>query len=673
MFKYFSSVTLTKSIVIIVSFSFCILISFNAYSGNKTFTIDQSTPYYITADYWAEIPSGGDTVFISSSRTEALKILDLNGEEGNPIVFINKGGQVKINDTRWGAITFQNCKHIKISGTGDPQYKYGFLLAASTCGLAFSELSSDCEAEFIKISHEGFMGIMAKKDYGGYPPVPIPVFENLSIHDCFIENVTEGMYLGETKSPGMEFKHVRVYNNIVRNTGREAIQIANMVEDVELYNNTLLNAGTDDTNYHGNLLQIGDNTVVKAYNNIISGAPAYGIMSLGSGDNYYQNNYISDCKGVFVDDRDFTKVDSVIVFSANYFSRINHPENEVIRNLNGENYLVVTNNVYDDENALFYRNYFSANTNYTIENNRVEFVSEMDFENPDHNNYALTSANAEEFMNMGAPGGPEYFYTDTTDTNVPVPQQIVLTAEMLVDEVEGGSYKAANYLIDEQGITPESGGHPVSESWKPFWNMDKAPYHIYFDLGKEYNITQIAFHDMHNSKNLDVSVGEPGNWTYWFTESCDKYKTWKVHDMNITTRYIRLSMNESVYAAVNELILFGYANEEETEKSSVIAEGSNLNTAVDDELRLTDDLFIYQNPVQDNLEINIPTQLAQDFTIEVFDIRGAKLVSENFVQSSGTRFNMNIADQSLKNGVYIMRFSNAAGEQKALKFLKSKY
>lgn len=662
----------TKRIVAILCLSLCLLITLNIYAGNKSYTIDSSTPYYITADFWNEIPTGGDTVFISSDRTEALKFLDLNGEKGNPIVFINRGGQVKINDTRWGAITFQNCKHIKISGTGDSQYKYGFLLSAATCGLAFTELSSDCEAEFVKISHEGFVGIMAKKDYGGYPPIPVPVFENLSIHDCFIENVTEGMYLGETKSPGMEFKHVRVFNNIVRNTGREAIQIANMVEDVELYNNTLLNAGADDTDYHGNLLQIGDNTIVKAYNNIISGAPAYGIMSLGSGNNFYQNNYISDCKGVFVDDRNFTKADSLILFSGNYFSRINHPENEVIRNLNGENYLVIVDNVYDDANALFYRNYFSANTNYTLENNRVEFVSEIFFENPDHNNYALTIDNAEEFMDMGAPGGPEYFYTDTTSTNVPVPHQIVLTAEMLVDEVEGGSYNNANYLIDEQDLTPESGEHPISESWKPFWNMDKGPYHIYFDLGKEYYLTQIAFHDMHNKKNLDVSIGEPENWTYWFTENCDKYKTWKVHDVSIKTRYIRLSMNESVYAAVNELIIYGYENQpENVKKSSVVANRSYLHTAVEDEYFLTDDLFLCKNPVQDNLEVNIPTQLAQDFTIEVFDIRGTKVVSENFVQSATNRFTMNIADRYLKEGVYIMRFSNAAGEQKALKFLKS--
>lgn len=134
-------------------------------------------------------------------------------------------------------------------------------------GLAFTEISSDCEAEFLKISHDGFFGIMAKKNYYGSPPNPIPVFNNLSIHDCFIENVSEGMYLGETMSPGMEFRHVKLYNNIIRNTQRESIQIANMVEDIEIYNNTLINAGLESLIYHMNNLQIGDNSVANFYNN----------------------------------------------------------------------------------------------------------------------------------------------------------------------------------------------------------------------------------------------------------------------------------------------------------------------------------------------------------------------------------------------------------------------
>jgi hypothetical protein len=218
-----------------------------SFGTTKKYIVDEKSSYFITNDTWDKPITGGDTIFILSGRKKALKFREISGEKNNPVVVINAGGQVQIDSpTAWGAITFENCKFIKFTGTGHPEFKYGFLLAAKTCGLAFSELSSDCEAEFIHIDHEGFFGIFAKKDYGGNPPSPAPIFSNLMIHDCFIQNVTEGMYLGETKSPGMEFRHVRIYNNIVKNTGRESIQIANMVEDVEIYNNTLLNAGLDN-------------------------------------------------------------------------------------------------------------------------------------------------------------------------------------------------------------------------------------------------------------------------------------------------------------------------------------------------------------------------------------------------------------------------------------------
>jgi hypothetical protein len=36
----------------------------------------------------------------------------------------------------------------------------------------------------------------------------LPVFENLILHDCFIEDVSEKGCIWETKSPGMEFKYV---------------------------------------------------------------------------------------------------------------------------------------------------------------------------------------------------------------------------------------------------------------------------------------------------------------------------------------------------------------------------------------------------------------------------------------------------------------------------------
>ncbi|WP_297087537.1 right-handed parallel beta-helix repeat-containing protein [uncultured Draconibacterium sp.] len=638
----------------------------------KNHTIDHAAPSYIPASYWETIPVAGDTVFITSGRTKALKFMDLEGEESNPIVFINKGGQVHINDKeQWGGITFHDCQHIKITGTGHGFFKYGFLLSASTCGLAFSGLSSDCEAAFVKVSDSGFAGIMAKKDYGGSPPDPAPVFQNLLIHDCFIEDVTEGMYLGETKSPGMEFRHVRVFNNIVKNTGRESLQIANMVEDVEIYNNTFLFAGNDGDTFQGNILQIGDNSVATVFNNILIGGASYGIITMGSGNNYFYNNYIASCSGVFVDNRKFTTENAPIEFSGNYFLDINNSEHEIIRNMNELNFLEVKNNFYDDKYSVIFKNYTTVNTNYEVKDNELQNLSPLKFVNPSQNDYSLKDNNPDEYKSMGAPGGPEYF-KDCSDKYEIYQEQIILSADMLVDEVDGGSLNPPAYLVDEQDFTPDAGEHPISESWKPAYNMDKGPYHFYIDLGEEYSLANISLHDMNGIANLEVSVGEPGAWTRLFVESCDKYNTWKIHNINDTSRYIRFSMTESVYAAVNEILIYYFA-----ERKAVASKNGTL-WEEDMEKYLQqinawepEEVSIIQNPVRENLLVNIPENMADDFCIEIYDIRGVKLQEMQVGHSYSSKLSVGLSDKLVSGGMFIMRYTNNAGYSKSVKFLRS--
>ncbi|WP_347841251.1 right-handed parallel beta-helix repeat-containing protein [uncultured Draconibacterium sp.] len=652
----------------------CALVFFGAANQllAKNHTIDQAAPSYIPLSYWETMPVAGDTVFITSGRTKAIKFMELEGEESDPIVFINKGGQVHINDKeQWGGITFHDCKHIKITGTGHGFFKYGFLLSAGTCGLAFSGLSSDCEAAFVKVSDSGFAGIMAKKDYGGSPPTPRPVFQNLHIHDCFIEDVTEGMYLGETKSPGMEFRHVRVYNNIVKNTGRESLQIANMVEDVEIYNNTFLFAGNDGVNFQGNILQIGDNSVATVFNNILIGGASYGIITMGSGNNYFYNNYIASCRGVFIDNRKFTTDGALIEFSGNYFLDINNSDHEVIRNMNEKNFLVVKDNFYDDQYTIFFKNITSVNTNYEVKNNTLQKLKPLKFVNPSQNDYAQKDNSPQEYKDMGAPGGPEYFKDDAEKYET-YQEQLILTADMLVDEVIGGSLHSPDYLVDEQNFTPIVGEHPVSESWKPAYNMDKGPYHFYIDLGKEYKLANISLHDMNGIANLEVSIGEPGNWKPLFMESCDKYNTWKVHHVNDSSRYVRLSMHESVYAAVNEIIVYYFAERKAIAKKN----GSTWEEDMEQYLQQInswdpDEIVVIQNPVREKLLVNLPEDKVDDFAIEIYDMRGIKLQEMQVSHCYSSRMTLELSDKLVRGGMFIMRYSNNAGYSKSIKFLRS--
>lgn len=358
-------------------FTLSLLINFLQSFAVKSFVINNEAPKIISPAYFTTNPVGGDTIYILNTRTKGLKFQNFNGNSGTPIVFINLGGQVIINDSlNWGALTFENCKHIKVTGTGPCNSHYGFKLSAQTCGLAFSEYSSDCEAEFIEIDHRGFFGVYAKKDFGGNPPVPYPVFNNLIIHDLNICNVVEGMYLGETKSPGMEFHHVRVYNNLIRNTGREAIQVANMVEDVEVYNNTIMNSGLNNESYQKNNFQIGDNSVGKYYNNVIINSPGYGMIVLGSGNIEITNNYFERNMGVFVDNRLFSTLYAPIEISNNYFTDINN--SYVFQNMNEINPIIVYANKYDNKCPFISTSTLSG-SNLKVQNNQLAALETIRF------------------------------------------------------------------------------------------------------------------------------------------------------------------------------------------------------------------------------------------------------------------------------------------------------
>ena len=299
--------------------------------------------------------SPGDTILLKAGRRPYLSLQNFNGAAGKPIVVINQGGQVRIGRKHVYGLNIVNCNHIKISGTGVAGFKYGIVVDGATGnGVSFSELSSDCEIEHVEICSTGFAGIMAKKDYSGNPPQPLPVFDRLFIHDTYIHDVGgEGMYLGETKSPGMEFRHVHVFNNTVCRTGLDLIQIANMSTDVQVHHNILYRGGLKNINFQQNGFQIGDNCVGSVYNNIIMHCPANGCIVLGSGAIRIYNNYIQGFSlfGMFIDNRLFSIPDSSIDIYDNYLCDI-ASDNSFFRVYNEINRVNFRGNRLDGNNGL---------------------------------------------------------------------------------------------------------------------------------------------------------------------------------------------------------------------------------------------------------------------------------------------------------------------------------
>ncbi|MCK5820992.1 MAG: T9SS type A sorting domain-containing protein [Bacteroidales bacterium] len=584
---------------------------------------------YLTSGSFSSVPGPGDIIKIIAPRSEKLKIVGLSGDSSDPILIINSGGQVNINTSSWGALEFMDCHHIKVSGTGDSSERYGFTLQASECGLAFTGLSSDCEAEFIEIigGENTFFGIYAKKDFGGNPPVPYPQFNNLIIHDMYIHGVSEGMYIGETTSPGMEFRHVRVYNNIITDTHRESIQIANCVEDIEIFNNLMMNTGLHHLGSQENILQIGGNSVAKVYNNILVNGPTYGVIVFGMGDIEVFNNYSENNLGVFIDDRYWTIENSPINIHQNYFLKLNG--SEVIKNMNQYNDLYLTDNLYNT-NIPFFLNAADAPPVLVLENNSLETIETLNF-TIENGIFKPNSNNSSNYAGIG----PIY-------ANEPIPERIVLTKEQVTDLVLRGSLISPESLVDEQQLDPALDQHPVSSPWIPGKNLKYAPFHTEINLGGNYFIESIYLHDVKHSGNIVISALINDEWLNLLTDPCKNSGTWNQHALNVTTRVIRLSMYNTAKAKVNEIALYGYSIDEGGIKSGEVNAQSNNQPKP-----IATNYCLYPNPATDHLNIAYSETFQ---TVEISDLTGRLLIKTN-----QRRINLT----SLSGGLYSVRLIGA--------------
>ena len=67
----------------------------------------------------------GDTICIQADTISAIRFEGLEGSVDSPIVIINCGGAVVINESIHSALELRNCKFIELSGSGDPSVFYG--------------------------------------------------------------------------------------------------------------------------------------------------------------------------------------------------------------------------------------------------------------------------------------------------------------------------------------------------------------------------------------------------------------------------------------------------------------------------------------------------------------------------------------------------------------------
>jgi hypothetical protein len=344
---------------------------------------------------------------------KSIVFRNIVGTADAPITIKNCGGTVTLNGSGAGCtLKTELSKFFRI--TGGEGSTYGIKLYSGKQGMQLVNLSTNFEIDHIEIANSGFAGIMAKTDptcndatNRGYF-----VMRDVSFHHNYIHHTGgEGFYVGHTfynnglkLSCGTRYPHtlegVKIYNNIVKYSGWEAIQVGSAPKGVEVYNNRIENYGVQNVAYQNNGVQFGEGTPATFHNNYINKGPGTGLIIIGNAENFAYNNIIVNAggDGIFCDER--TSTGAGFRFINNTI--INPGKNgitlyaEFLTNIVQNNIIVNPGNysklVYPRTGNDAYVYYLSKTMKVTNTNNlRTRNIADAKFVNAGAFNYALTS------------------------------------------------------------------------------------------------------------------------------------------------------------------------------------------------------------------------------------------------------------------------------------------
>lgn len=253
----------------------------------------------------------GDTILLEGGQRDFLLIRNLSGTHESPIYIVNYKGSVIINTNHYFGISIQNCHNFHLTGSGDPLEFYGIRIegVANGGGLGAGGMSTDYELDHLLIQNCLAGGINAKTDPDCSLHSTRDAFTqfNTLIHDNYIADVgDEGMYIGSTKYFGQTIqcngkdtlllpsllKGVRIYNNIVKRSGMDGIQVSSASEDCQVFDNLVLNDSWKEIFGQMSGITIGGGSKCDCYNNFIKEGNGNGIEIHGLGGFRVFNNII---------------------------------------------------------------------------------------------------------------------------------------------------------------------------------------------------------------------------------------------------------------------------------------------------------------------------------------------------------------------------------------------
>ncbi|MFN6946081.1 MAG: discoidin domain-containing protein [Cytophagaceae bacterium] len=509
----------------------------------------------------------GSVICLEGGTRRALLLRNFKGTADKPIIFINKGKVVfKLTSSNAYGLRVDNSSFFRITGTGGDAER-GIEIDGSHLGLSIGALSTNCEVDHLEIHNIGFAGIMAKTDPSCDQATWRQNFtmRDVRIHDNYIYDTQgEGIYIGNSfyvkgrdLPCGSILPHAihgcRVYDNTLRNTGWEAIQVGCVTQDAEIFNNDIENYGFRNISAQNNGIQIGEGTSSKCYNNIVNKGKGNGIIVLTDRNNYVYNNLIinAEGRGVFCDSRGTTQ-GSEFAFINN---TLINPGIGGIWQYSSTTKNTIYNNLITGMKAdVVLRNGAAADQKNNL---IIATVAEAQFVNPGSGNYQLKAGSPAidagknvasygitfDLAGNARPAGAgfdvgAYEFGSTggsTGGGSTVPATPVVPTEVNGIVVTSSSYQSPNSPVNT-----------LDNNLNTRWSADGKGQWIKYDLKsyKNVNSLEIAFFNGSDRKSFfDIEVSKDNqSWIKVYTGSCSgtSNELEKFDFSDAEARYVRI-------------------------------------------------------------------------------------------------------------------------------------
>ncbi|MEI9917472.1 MAG: right-handed parallel beta-helix repeat-containing protein [Bacteroidota bacterium] len=391
-------------------------------SCNCNYTVPVKTDGQYVDGTKIGVKAGGTICLQGGATYGNITFTNIVGTAAQPINIVTCNGSVLMQATgRPYGLKFIGSSFIHLSGgTGSTR---NLTLEGGQNGVSIEGMSTNIELDHMEIRKQDFAGIMAKTDPTCEDKTNRGFFvmKDVILHDNYVHDTGgEGFYVGysfwlsgKTLSCGVKYPHevvgCKIYNNVIKNSGWESIQVGSAPQGALVYNNRIENYGAKNVSAQNNGIQFGEGANGKCYGNFIKGGHGDGIIIIGNSDNTVYDNVIINAglDGIFCDDRvngaGFKFLNNTIINPAQdgiklYADQVtmNTIENNII--INAGNYSVFG---YPRPKTDAYVYLLNSAVKVTMKNNYYsQDISTVKFTNPAADDYSLTSASA-NVLNKG--------------------------------------------------------------------------------------------------------------------------------------------------------------------------------------------------------------------------------------------------------------------------------